>query len=73
MDEKITGSLKELDEVFIPQEVSDLEGVELRGTIVWYIDGASYATIECAVRGGTGVGDETKLLDIDVNSIRKVL
>ncbi len=66
MTDKNTAPLKELDEVCIPHDIADRERVEERGTIVWYVEGASYATIECAVLGGTGVGDETKLLDISV-------
>jgi hypothetical protein len=62
--------MKELDEVIIPSHIAEKLGIVESGTIVWYIKGASYATVECAVTGDNPQGIETKLVDVDINEIR---
>jgi hypothetical protein len=70
MTQNETGqAFRELDEVTIPSDIAEREGVVQHGTVVWYVDGAPYATIECAVLGSTGIGNNTKLIDIEVNLI----
>ncbi len=71
--EKSFSPIKELDVVCIPNDLADREGVERQGTVVWYVEGAPYVTVECAVLGGVGIGDKTKLLDIDLDLVRRAL
>lgn len=47
-------SFRELDEVRIPRELAALEKVSELGTIVWYVEGASYASVDCALLGEDG-------------------
>jgi hypothetical protein len=63
-------SMKELDEVVIPHHISIKSGVVELGTIVWYVCGADYATVECAVVGDNPEGIQTKLIDVDINDLR---
>jgi len=62
--------MKELDEVTIPPYIAEKFGVVGSGTIVWYVQGANYATVECAVIGDNLQGLETKLVDVDINELR---
>jgi hypothetical protein len=66
-------SFRELDEVRIPRELAALEKVSELGTIVWYVEGASYATVECALLGEEGSRAQTKFLDVEVKFLRRGL
>lgn len=61
--------MKELDEVDIPIEIAEKEGVFSFGTVVWYLDGAPFATVECTVLKDNPDWLETKLLDIDIKDL----
>lgn len=62
--------MKELDEVIIPAHIAESVGVVPHGTIVWYVDGADFATVECAVAADNPDGLETKLIDVDIKELR---
>jgi hypothetical protein len=62
--------IKELDEVTIPSHLAETLGVVAHGTIVWYVHGADFATVECAIVENNPDGLETKLVDVDINKLR---
>jgi hypothetical protein len=62
--------LRELAEVLIPSDLADSKGVENSGTVVWYVPGAVYATVECRVIDNNADGLKTELLDVNVNDIK---
>ena len=62
--------MQELDEVAIPDHIAEKLGIVAHGTIVWHVEGAGHATVECAVTGVNPDGLETKLVDVDINELR---
>jgi len=62
--------VRELDQVTIPTHVAESFEIVPHGTIVWYVDGAGFATVECAVAADNPDGLETKLVDVDISELR---
>jgi hypothetical protein len=65
-------TINELDLVRIPQELASAEGVEARGTVVWYVSPAPTATVECVSLSDPIDRLETKLLDISISDLEPI-
>lgn len=63
-------AMRELDEVLIPRELAEAERVEPQGTVVWFLSGATFATVECRVVDNNPDGLKTKLLDVAVDTLQ---
>jgi hypothetical protein len=61
---------QEIDVVSIPEIIADRERVKPQGTVVWYVDGAPYATVECQCTDDNPDGLKTKLLDVQLLDLR---
>jgi hypothetical protein len=64
--------IRELDEVLIPEPVAKLHGTESTGTVVWFVSGSRFATVECKVINSTKFPPETKLVDVPIGDIIRV-
>lgn len=64
-------TIKELDEVSIPQKLAQAERVEGRGTVVWHLPGAQFVTVECKIIDDNPEGLRTKLLDVAVSDLQR--
>lgn len=61
--------IKELDEVFIPEDIAKTEGVVQHGTVVWYNYGAEFATVECEILSNNPDRLKSKLIDVDIERL----
>ena len=62
-------ALKELDRVSIPEYLAQSRGVYSCGTIVWYVPGATFATVECLKIDDNKDGLKTEVIDINVEDL----
>ena len=62
--------IKELAVVTIPETIAAQAEVEAQGTVVWFLDEADIATVECQCIHNNPDGLVTKLLDIPVADMR---
>jgi len=65
-------TLHELAVVAISDEIARQERVDAEGTVVWYVDGAPFATVECQCIDDNPDGLKTKLLDVQLPELRPV-
>jgi hypothetical protein len=61
---------QELEVVGIPEAIAEKERVKPQGTVVWYVEGAPYATVECQCIDNYPEGLSTKLLDVQLPDLR---
>jgi hypothetical protein len=66
--EKVPWTPAELESVTIPEATARLNGVIARGTIVWFVAGADYATVECTEVGGRA-GLDSRLVDVPLDDL----
>lgn len=62
-------ALRELDVISIPKILARHERVKVEGTVVWFVEGASFATIECQCVEDNADGLKTKLLDVQLSDL----
>ena len=62
--------LREVDVVEIPEKTASEAGARPRGTVVWYVEGAPFATVECRLLGDDPL--RTVLIDVPVVDLRRI-